>query len=114
MPLSRPPSCMSSQLRQDSNLRLSRTGLLHMSESNMIDKDKDRCTKGTTETEIKQIQKQDSNLRLNRAVLHGMNEFLMKDENETREKTNLLSNKNDPYKRNNHSVVYCCMFVGEA
>ena len=60
MPLYRPPSCLSLRLRQDSNLRLSRTGLLDMSEFNMIDKDKDkdkgRYTKATTEIEIKQIQ----------------------------------------------------------
>ena len=52
-----------------------------MSEFNMIDKDKDkdRHTKATTKTGIKQIQKQESNLRLNCAEMQDMSEFSMKD-----------------------------------
>ena len=72
MPLYRPPSCLSLQLRQDSNLRLSRTGLLDMSEFNMIDKDKDRSKID------KKIQKQDSNPKLSRTGVLDMSEIFIK------------------------------------
>ena len=82
--------------KQDSNLRLSRTVLLDMSE--FFIKDKDRYIKSTNKIEIKQIQKQDSDLWLNRSALQDMNKFLITEKNKTREKTNLLNKKIIPTK----------------
>ena len=75
---------MSWRLQQDSNQRLSRTGLLDMSEFFIKDKDKDRYTKARSKIEIKQTQKQDSNLRLSRTGLLDMSEFNIIDKDKDR------------------------------
>ena len=94
MPLYRPPSCLSLQLQQDSNLRLSRTGLLDMSEFFIKDKDKDRYTKAASKIEIKQIQKQNSNLRLSCTGLLDMSEFFVKDKDRYTKSTTKIDQTN--------------------